>query len=100
MTNFKVERNGVVRSDRGVKIGEVKRDILRDGRGYRIATIQGDRIRDARGMLLGQVSGSRVKNARGSTVCDIDDIPLDVQMMIEPAMAAAIMHFFIKPIFI
>ena len=99
MRNFKIERTGVVRDERGMKVGTVQRNTLRDARGSRLAEISGDRIKDSRGLTLGEISGSRIKTRRGNTVMEIDKIPLDYEMPVSPEMAAAIMHFFIKPIF-
>ena len=74
MRNFKIERTGVVRDERGMKVGTVQRNTLRDARGSRLAEISGDRIKDSRGLTLGEISGSRIKTRRGNTVMEIDKI--------------------------
>jgi len=98
MRNFKVEKNGTIRDDRGMRVGTVDKNYLRDSRGLRIAEISNNFIRDSRGIRIGEVSGTRIRDRLGSTVGDISKIPLDYEMPVSPAMAAAIQHFFIKPI--
>jgi hypothetical protein len=98
MRNFKIEKNGTIRDDRGMRIGSIDQDYLRNSSGLRIAHIQRDKIYDGNNRSLGEVYSGRIKNSRGSTVGDISKIPLDYEIPVSPAMAAAIMHFFIKPI--
>lgn len=97
MGTFKVERNGIIRDDRGHRKGEIDKNYLRDERGHRIAEIQGDKIRDSHGHSIGYISGSIIRDSHGHSVGDIKKIPIKFEMPVSPAMAAAIMHFFITP---